>query len=306
MRNYKGKDFMSTVRRSFVSLVLLAWPILQGATAASQQDAAAMMARVAENVEKTTEARRLYVYRQFVTSSLVRSDGQIARKEKREYQVFPTEKSSEKKLISLSGQCRQGKETISYTEDGFKSKGMDVDGDLIRDLTRNLVDQKGSRDGIPHSLFPLRLKDLPGYKFALNGEFDHQGRRTFKILFEPAEKHNCINIGDDDGECGSPSWKGEAWIDATEMQPVRLTTQQAFRIPWGVKVFLGTNLQQTGFSVTYNRLAENVWFPVSYGTEFRFNVLWGYKRTVTLSLRSDGFQKTDAASKIEYELAKEP
>jgi hypothetical protein len=47
-------------------------------------------------------------------------------------------------------------------------------------------------------------------------------------------------------------------------------------------------------------VAENVWFPVSYGTEFRFNVPWGYKRTVTLSLVSSDFQKASAASKIEY------
>jgi hypothetical protein len=297
---------MSTQHRLLSSLLLLVWPILRAATPGTDDDAAAIMGKVAENVEQATDVRRQYVYRQFVTSSLVRSSGQVSRKEKREYQVFPTERTTEKKLISLSGQYRQGKETITYSEAGFKYKDMDVDGDLIRDLTNDLVNEKNSRDGIPHSLFPLRAKDLPGYKFTLNGEFEHQGRRTFKILFEPRQKHTCINFGGDDDDCEGPSWKGEAWIDATELEPVRITTLQAFRVPWGVKVFLGTNIQQTGFSVTYRRLAENVWFPVSYGTEFRFNLLWGYKRTVTLSLVSDGFQKTDAASKIQYELAKEP
>jgi hypothetical protein len=57
-----------------------------------------------------------------------------------------------------------------------------------------------------------------------------------------------------------------------------------------------------GFSILYDRVAENVWFPVSYGTEFRFNFPWGYKRTVTLSLESNGFQKTDANSTIQYDL----
>ena len=126
-----------------------------------------------------------------------------------------------------------------------------------------------------------------------------QGRRAFRILFEPVLKRHCISIGGDD-ECDSPSWKGEAWIDAEDLQPVRIQTQQSFQIPWGVKVFLGTNIQQSGFAITYQRVAENVWFPVSYGTEFRFNVLWGYKRTVTLSLVSTDFQKATAASKIEY------
>ena len=67
-------------------------------------------------------------------------------------------------------------------------------------------------------------------------------------------------------------------------------------------MFLGTNLRQTGFSVTYVRVAENVWFPATYGTEFRFNVLWGYKRTVTLSMESSAFQKTNATSKINYDV----
>lgn len=297
---------MFTEGRSFASLVLLTWPLLQAANPIPDDEAAGIMAKVAANVEKATDLRRQYVYRQYVTSSLVRSSGQISRKEKREYQVFPTAKTTEKKLVLLNGQYRKGKEMVSYTEAGFKYKEMDVDGDLIRDLTKDLVDEKNSRDGIPHSLFPLRAKDLPGYRFTANGEFEHLGRRTYKILFEPAQKHNCINIGDGDDECAGPVWKGEAWIDAAELEPARITTEQTFRMPWGVKVFLGTNLQQTGFSVTYKRLGDNVWFPVSYGTEFRFSVLWGYKRTVTLSLVSDGFQKTDAASKIEYELAKEP
>jgi hypothetical protein len=48
-------------------------------------------------------------------------------------------------------------------------------------------------------------------------------------------------------------------------------------------------------------VAENVWYPVSYGTEFRFNVMWGYKRTVMLSLVSRDFQKASAVSKIAYE-----
>ncbi len=293
-------------RRCALLLVAVS-SVLQAAPFAGDDDASAIMAKVAANVERATDARRQYVYQQHVTSALVRSNGKIARKEKREYQVFPVEKRTEKKLISLSGEYRDGKEVIPYTEAGFKHKDMDIDGDLIRDLTKSLVEDKNSRDGIPHSLFPLREKDLPGYKFTSGGEFQHQGRRTYKILFEPLEKHACVNFGDDgDNDCQGQAWKGEAWIDGAELQPVRIITQQAFKVPWGVKVFLGTNLQQTGFSITYQRLAENAWFPVSYGTEFRFSVLWGYKRTVTLSLQSDGFQKTDADSKIEYQVASEP
>jgi hypothetical protein len=75
----------------------------------------------------------------------------------------------------------------------------------------------------------------------------------------------------------------------------------AYGIPWGVKVFLGINLRQTGFSVTYDRIAENVWFPVTYGTEFKVTVFWGYKRTISLSMVSSNFRKTDVSSKINFD-----
>jgi hypothetical protein len=35
------------------------------------------------------------------------------------------------------------------------------------------------------------------------------------------------------------------------------------------------------------------------------DVLFFYKRTITMNLESSGFQKTDAASKIEYDLSGE-
>jgi hypothetical protein len=273
--------------------------LLTGALAFADDDAAAIMTKVAANVEKSTDARRQYVYKQSIISNLVRSNGKIARKENREYQVFPTETGSEKKLVLMQGQLRRGKQSTNYTKAGFKDKDLDIDGDLIRDLINDLVDDKKSRDGIPPSLFPLCTKHLPGYRFTSNGEVDYQGRRTFRILFEPMLKRHCITIGADD-DCDGLSWKGEAWIDTEELQPVRIQTQQAFQVPWGVKLFLGTNIRQSGFAITYQRVAEKVWFPVSYGTEFRLNVLWGYKRTVTLSLESSDFRKASAASKIEY------
>ena len=135
----------------------------------------------------------------------------------------------------------------------------------------------------------------------MQGGGEHQGRRIYQIAFEPVKKELCVQIGGDhEGDCDS-SWKGEAWIDAEELQPVRIQTDLAFPIPWGVRVFLGTNLRQTGFSITYRRVAENVWFPATYGTEFRFDVLWAYKRTVALSLESDSFRKTDASSTIKVQ-----
>jgi hypothetical protein len=285
--------------------MLAFWPlfIAFGLPPQAETDAAAIMAKVAANVERATDSRRQYVYQQLVRSSLVRSNGQIARKETRTYHVFPGEKNTEKKLVSFAGQYRNGKSMIDYSEPGFEHKGIDIDADLIKDLSEDLVNEKDSRDGIPHSLFPLNSKKLSAYSFAWKGESEYKGRKTYQIAFEPREKKTCVEIGgDSEGDCDA-AWKGEAWIDAAELQPVRIVTDLAFKIPWGVRFFLGTNLRRTGFSINYVRVDENVWFPATYGTEFQFNVLWGYRRTVTLSLESSEFQKTDANSKIEYHMA---
>ena len=98
---------------------------------------------------------------------------------------------------------------------------------------------------------------------------------------------------------------GEAWIDAAELQPVRIDTHLAFKVPWAVRTLLGTNLKQTGFAITYERVADGVWFPSTYGTEFEVDVLFFYKRTITMNLQNGGFRKTDADSTIEYDLERE-
>ena len=90
--------------------------LLTGTIAFADDNAAAIMTKVAANVEKSTDARRQYVYKQSIISNLVRSNGKIARKENREYQVFPTETGSEKKLVLLQGQLRRGKQSTNYTQ----------------------------------------------------------------------------------------------------------------------------------------------------------------------------------------------
>jgi hypothetical protein len=274
-------------------------PLLPGLLRA--QDAAEIMGKVATNVEKSADDRKQFVYHQFVRSSLNRGNGEVARREKREYAAIPTETRTEKKLDSFSGEYRKGKQMIPYSDPSFRAKGTDIDGDLIGDLSDGLVNDKKSRDGIPRGLFPLDPTTISRYHFSMAGETTYQGRGVWKIAFTPIEKENCLHIGSDEGdECENAPWKGEAWIDREELQPVRIETHLAFNIPWGVRVFLGTNLKQTGFSITYIRVAENVWFPATYGTEFWINVLWGYRRSIILSMESSGFRKTDVKSAIQF------
>ncbi|MBM3812626.1 MAG: hypothetical protein FJW20_13445 [Acidimicrobiia bacterium] len=137
------------------------------------------------------------VYKQTVRSSLVQTNGHMTRRERREYMVLPSANRTEKRLTAFEGEYRKGGKLIPYSEPGFTYKGMDIDGKVINDLTEDLVNERESMDGIPHSLFPLRSKELGSYRFALKGEVEHKGRRAYQIAFEPAKScpHDC------------PSWK---------------------------------------------------------------------------------------------------
>jgi hypothetical protein len=268
----------------------------------------AIMRKMAANMDTAAEIRRQYVYQQVIKGNIIRGDGQLSRKETREYTVTPQAAGTDKKLVALKGEYRKGKEkqTLSYTEPGFKYKDNDIDGELLSDLIDDLTDDKDSRDGISESLFPLRTKDLASYKFAMKGRTIYKGRSTYEITFEPLpSKDVCIHIGDGGHDCEDRPWKGEAWIDAEDLQPVRIDTELGRKIPWVVRGLLGTNLKQLGFSVSYTRVADGIWFPNTYGTEFRVDLLWFYKRTISLSLVSSGFQKTDANSKITYDLPRQ-
>src|SRR3974390_813890 len=101
-------------------LLFGAAPVLAQSEAAAPPDASAIMAKVAANVETAAAARRQFLYRQSVRSSLVRASGQIARVEKREYSVFPGENATEKKMTSFHGEYRHGNQMIAYSDPGHK------------------------------------------------------------------------------------------------------------------------------------------------------------------------------------------
>ena len=70
-----------------------------GASAALAEDASAIMAQVAANVEKAVDLRRQYVYQQTVRASLARTNGQFARREKCQYLAIPSATGTEKKFV---------------------------------------------------------------------------------------------------------------------------------------------------------------------------------------------------------------
>jgi hypothetical protein len=271
------------------------------------EDPAAIMAQVAANVENGAAARRQYVYQQRVKATLTQSNGKLNRREDRLYAVIPHETTTEKKLERFTGEYRNGNKMVPYTEPHKHRNNKDdasdgIDAGLINSIVEDLVDDKKSPDGIPRDLFPLRTGDLASYKFSSLGEREWEGRRVLRIGFEPNDpKGLCVHVGSETPEGDCKPWSGEAWIDAEERFPVRIDTKLARGIPWAVRAFLGTNVQQLGFTVNYHRAGPGAWFPSTYGTEFKLNVLFFYKRTIALSLESSDFRKTDSSSTIQFE-----
>jgi hypothetical protein len=69
-----------------------------------------------------------------------------------------------------------------------------------------------------------------------------------------------------------------------EFEPVVVYAEMSRKITLAVRTLLGTNLPELGFSVTYDREPDGVWFPVSFGTEFRMRVLFFIARDISMSL----------------------
>jgi hypothetical protein len=269
-----------------------------GFLAAQTPDVKAIMSQVGINQAKSQEQRAEWIYQQKQVLRMVRSSGKIAREEHREYLVLPDRRGVKKQLTKFDGRYQKHGTYISYDKPGYEYKGMDLDGSLIRQMSDDLTNQEQSVDGIESDLFPLTYREQLKYVFRLEGgPEEYRGHQVWKIAFEP-KRHASIIDGDDEG---NGSWKGEALIDAQEFQPVAVTSSLAWKMPAAVRILLGTNIKGLGFSLSYQKVADGVWFPTSYGGEFEVTGLFLYKRTMSISLVNSGFRHTDVSSQIAFE-----
>jgi len=247
-----------------------------------------IMARVAENQDRAVNARKDWVYNQKQLLRMVRGNGKLAREEHREYVVTPGQKGIDKHLVKFDGRYESKGQFHPYDKPGYTYKEMDIDGELIDDMSNDFTDAKTSKDGIARDLFPLTREKQTEYSFRLLGTEAYRGRTVYRIGFQPKEKES------------NAAWKGEALIDAVEYQPVSIQSKLAFGIPAAVKVLLGTNIKGLGFSVTYQKFDEGLWFPVSYGGEFDIRAVFFYKRTISINLANSDFRRTDVTSNVAY------
>jgi hypothetical protein len=251
-----------------------------------------ILQRLADNQERAVQARKTIVYRQDALARLVRTNGKLSREEKRRYLVTPTPEKTEKKLEHFEGRYERGGRFHSYEKPGFQYKDTDIDGDLINDLTDDLINDKQSRDGLARDMFPLTRAEQRHYRFTLVGLERLAGAEAYHLKFEPLK---------DQHEDVERAWAGDVWVDPAEFQPRVVQTQLALKIPMAVKIVFGIGLKQLGFNVSYKKVADGLWFPASYGTEFGIKVLFGYKRNITISVANTEFRQTSAESTITYE-----
>jgi hypothetical protein len=254
------------------------------------QTAQQIMSRVAANQDHASAARAQYVYHQNLLVRMSRANGKLAREETRDYTVTPQAGGVQRDLVGFSGKIGMGKKVVTYDNPDFRYKEVDLDGELVQSFADGFGSDKKSNDGVQHDLFPLRSDEQKKYRFTLTGVSKYQDRDVWQIAFEPGEKR------DIDDDC----WAGEALIDKAEYEPVLITSHLACKIPVLVKTMLGTNVRQIGFKVTYKKFEDGVWFPVTYGGEFQFRVVFVYARNVGIGLVNSGFQRAKVDTAIRY------
>jgi hypothetical protein len=266
-------------------LLLAATGLLKGQT----PDVESIMSQVGRNQAKAEENRSLYVYTQKQLLRFVRSNGKIAREERREYVVTPALHRIRKKLVHFEGKYEDHGQFVAFYKPGYEHKGLDLDAELLNDMSQDMTNDRKSLDGIGRDMFPLTYHQQLKYNFKLLGAETYQGREVYRVSFLPKPHMQDAN------------WKGVALIDKEELQPLTITTDLAWKVPLLVKTLLGTNVKGLGFTVTYKKLEDGIWFPVSYGGEFQVRGAFVYRRTMSISMTNSDFHKLDVNSTIAYQ-----
>jgi hypothetical protein len=260
------------------------------AAAASQQPGTAdtIMAKVAASQERGAQSRWCFLFQQTVLVRMRRANHKLCREERSEFLVTSCSKGFEKKLTHFAGKYAGKDGLVGYDHPHFKYKGLDLDGDVISELTDGFTNDPKSRDGIEKDLFPLTADEQKKYAFNLDGKEMLHGRDVFRLSFCPKPHTE------------DAPWCGEVLVDAAEFEPVLITTHLARGLPFLVRTLLGTDLKYLGLSVAYQRAAEGAWFPVSYGGEFEVRAVFFFKRGISVSLANSGFNRVDARSQIRF------
>lgn len=245
-----------------------------------------IMRRVAENQDRLQKERAEFVYDQSIRVVSRYGKGKLACQQDTQYVVTPKEKSTEHKLVSTKGRYwRRGGFTDFDHEPGDKEATLDTG--LAKSFRDDLA-QSSSKDGINKNLFPLTSEEQKELEFALDGERVVGQRRAYVVRFRPKDRKDL-------------GWAGEALIDEEEFQPVRVYTRLSRKLPFFVRTMLGTDVPGLGFTTQYTRVGKGIWFPSSFGSEFRLHAVYFFNRTISVSMENKNFRRVNVDSQISFE-----
>jgi hypothetical protein len=247
--------------------------------------AAEIMAKVAVNQDKAQALRKQYVYEQRIVIATRKTNGKLMRRELASYEVTPGDAKTTRKQNSLEGRYWHKGKYIEFRKEEDAERG-NVDGVIVSAFREDLGDSN-SKDGLDNDLFPLTTDQQKKFRFELAGERIVAGRPAYCINFTPPDRRQY-------------DWAGEAWIDKQDFQPIHVATKLSRRLPILVRTMLGTDVPGLGFNVEYRRFDDGLWFPVSFGTEFRVRAVFLLNRNISVSLENRHFERAKVDSSIQF------
>lgn len=243
---------------------------------------------MAQNVERASDARRLYVYDKNASTGLwtsgVAVSRRVARYEERRY-VVTGAYGQVLAVDALKGECRYRELVEPYTLPGFLCPGLEAIAGAAGSLIVDLLDEGKSLDGVPYWLLPLRPAYLRFFQFALKGKGEFHGRPAYIIDLKPA-RATSPRLPLDDPYYGARAWEGTLWVDTEEAQLARVEARS--NPARGL-------FSHTAFGIEYERVSKDAWFPAS-----SCNVLWGGVAGARVSFQNSDFRRMDVLSQIEY------
>lgn len=260
-----------------------------------------IMARVAANQDRAETLRSEYVYHQRIRVLLEKASGKRMRDVTSDYLVTPTPDGIKKELTHVEGYYRHkgkylafqgrppgkpGHVHVSLGTGEPAGEADSIDGDMAQDFRDDLLNDK-SKDGIGSDLFPLTTEHQKDYRFQLLGRETIHSRPAYRVKFGPKDRSDI-------------DWAGEADIDTADLEPVRFYTKLSRPIPFLIRKFL-VDLPGVGFDVEYARQPDGVWFPASFGTEFRVRVLMFWARNIIVSMTNSDFEHVQVQHSIRFE-----
>ena len=259
-----------------------------GPATAEELSVEQIMARVAANQDLAIDARKRFVYTQTARVRVLTRKRKPVWDETRKYEVTPTAKGVESRLVRSWGERREKGKIVSFQEEGATPSDPGLDGEMADGLLDEFTPQRSGRDGLQNQLYPFASDQQSHYRYSLAGVTEFRGKGVARIEFEPRDRD-------------SGAWRGEMLLDQEEWQPVHVYSNLAIKIPLWVRAVFGVSIRQLGFGTSYKRFDKDVWFPVSHGGEFSIKVLHVHRRLATVSVVSEDFRRTAVESSVEFD-----